>query len=47
MKTFRVSGQVVDTTGKGIENVKILLDEEEKAITDRNGFYTLKKVYFF
>ena len=40
-----MGGQVVDTKGNGISNVKILLDGEEKAVSDEKGFYKLQKVF--
>lgn len=41
---FSIKGKVVDLQGKGISNVMISLDGEEKTKSDENGDYTLEKV---
>ena len=46
MKRFSIGGQVVNTKGDGIANVKILLDGQEKAVSNGKGFYKLHKVDF-
>lgn len=47
VKKFSIHGKVVDNNDKGISNVKISLDGEEKAITDKEGLYLLEKVYIY
>ncbi|XP_078158461.1 carbohydrate-binding-like fold [Carex rostrata] len=41
---FSVSGRVVDSSGAGIENAKVILDGQLKAVTDSHGYYKLDQV---
>eukprot|EP00823_Brevimastigomonas_motovehiculus_P003212 TRINITY_DN1945_c0_g1_i2.p1 TRINITY_DN1945_c0_g1~~TRINITY_DN1945_c0_g1_i2.p1 ORF type:complete len:920 (-),score=234.96 TRINITY_DN1945_c0_g1_i2:5-2764(-) len=41
---FSVRGRVVDTHGKGIENVAIFVNTFQKAFTDRDGYYRLEQM---
>ena len=44
MNRFSIRGKVVDTSGKGVQNVKVSLDGEVKAVSDNDGYYALEKV---
>jgi len=41
---FSIRGRIVDQQGNGISGVKIMLDGEEKTISDSNGYYSLEKL---
>ncbi|CAI9104879.1 OLC1v1003663C1 [Oldenlandia corymbosa var. corymbosa] len=41
---FSVGGRVVDGTGMGVDGVKILVDGEERSLTDKEGYYKLDQV---
>uniref|UniRef100_A0A164YXW9 Carbohydrate-binding-like fold protein n=1 Tax=Daucus carota subsp. sativus TaxID=79200 RepID=A0A164YXW9_DAUCS len=41
---FSVGGRVVDGNNKGVDGVKIIVDGQEKSITDKEGFYKLDQV---
>lgn len=44
MTGFSVAGRVVDDHGAGIENAKVILDGQLKAVTDSLGYYKLDQV---
>ncbi|KAI7745608.1 hypothetical protein M8C21_033454 [Ambrosia artemisiifolia] len=41
---FSVGGRVVDSDGKGVDGVKIVVDGIERSITDNRGYYKLDQV---
>ncbi|KAI3526880.1 hypothetical protein L1887_06146 [Cichorium endivia] len=41
---FSVGGRVVDSNGKGVDGVKIVVDGIERSITDKEGYYKLDQV---
>lgn len=41
---FSVGGRAVDTNGKGVDGVKIVVDGIERSITDKKGYYKLDQV---
>ncbi|CAM6102957.1 unnamed protein product [Calypogeia fissa] len=41
---FSIGGRVVDAQGSGVEGVKILVEDVERATTDVQGFYKLDQV---
>ncbi|KAJ0791010.1 putative carboxypeptidase-like, regulatory domain superfamily [Helianthus annuus] len=41
---FSVGGRVVDSEGKGVDGVKIVVDGIERSVTDKNGYYKLDQV---
>ncbi|XP_071689841.1 uncharacterized protein [Rutidosis leptorrhynchoides] len=41
---FSVGGRVVDSNGKGVDGVKVLVDGVERSITDKEGYYKLDQV---
>ncbi|XP_021279934.1 nodal modulator 1 [Herrania umbratica] len=41
---FSVGGRVIDTNDIGVEGVKILVDGQERSITDKEGYYKLDQV---
>ncbi|CAA7388395.1 unnamed protein product [Spirodela intermedia] len=41
---FSVGGRVIDDKGVGVDEVKIIVDDQLKAITDTQGFYKLDQV---
>ncbi|KAF5820309.1 putative carboxypeptidase-like, regulatory domain superfamily, immunoglobulin-like protein [Helianthus annuus] len=41
---FSVGGRVVDSEGKGVDGVKIVVDGMERSVTDKNGYYKLDQV---
>ena len=44
---FSVGGRVVDGNNMGVDGVKIIVDGQEKSITDKEGFYKLDQVMLF
>lgn len=47
MTGFSVGGRVVDGTGMGVDGVKIVVDGEERSVTDKEGNYKLDQVISF
>lgn len=47
MTGFSVGGRVVDGTGTGVDGVKIVVDGEERSVTDKEGYYKLDQVNLF
>ncbi|KAD3338151.1 hypothetical protein E3N88_33672 [Mikania micrantha] len=41
---FSVGGRVIDSVGKGVSGVKIVVDGIERSITDKEGYYKLDQV---
>nr|GMD68875.1 nodal modulator 3 [Ipomoea batatas] len=41
---FSVGGRVVDGNGEGVDGVKIIVDGQERSITDKEGYYKLDQV---
>ncbi|XP_076883578.1 uncharacterized protein LOC143532402 [Bidens hawaiensis] len=41
---FSVGGRVVDSEGKGVDGVKIVVDGVERSVTDKQGYYKLDQV---
>ncbi|PPS11625.1 hypothetical protein GOBAR_AA09004 [Gossypium barbadense] len=41
---FSIGGRVVDANDVGVEGVKILVDGQERSITDKEGYYKLDQV---
>jgi len=41
---FSIVGKAVDSNGKGIQGVKILIDGQQKAITNEQGTYKLDEI---
>ncbi|OMO63992.1 hypothetical protein CCACVL1_22113, partial [Corchorus capsularis] len=41
---FSVGGRVIDANDVGVEGVKILVDGQERSITDKEGYYKLDQV---
>ncbi|CAH1417541.1 unnamed protein product [Lactuca virosa] len=41
---FSVGGRVVDTNGKGVDGVKIVVDGVDRSFTDKQGYYKLDQV---
>ncbi|XP_012474989.1 uncharacterized protein LOC105791465 [Gossypium raimondii] len=41
---FSIGGRVVDANNVGVEGVKILVDGQERSITDKEGYYKLDQV---
>ncbi|XP_010523920.1 PREDICTED: nodal modulator 3 [Tarenaya hassleriana] len=41
---FSIGGRVVDGYGMGVEGVKILVDGNQRSVTDKEGYYTLDQV---
>lgn len=37
-------GKVVDASGNGIKDVKIMIDEQEKSVTNKNGMYKIENI---
>lgn len=46
MTGFSVGGRVVDGNDMGIEGVSIIVDRQERSITDKQGYYKLDQVSF-
>lgn len=44
---FSVGGRVVDGNNMGVDGVKIVVDGQEKFITDKEGYYKLDQVKLF
>lgn len=44
MTGFSVGGRVVDGIGMGVDGVKIVVDGEERSVTDKEGHYKLDQV---
>lgn len=44
MTGFSVGGRVVDGNDMGVEGVKIIVDGQERSITDKQGYYKLDQV---
>lgn len=41
---FSIGGRVVDGNGAGVDGAKVLVDGQERSITDENGYYKLDQV---
>ncbi|CAO2826653.1 unnamed protein product [Amaranthus hypochondriacus] len=41
---FSIGGRVVDGTGAGVDGAKVLVDGQERSVTDENGYYKLDQV---
>lgn len=41
---FSVGGRVIDGNDMGVEGVKIIVDGQERSITDKQGYYKLDQV---
>ncbi|KAK8998240.1 hypothetical protein V6N11_083633 [Hibiscus sabdariffa] len=41
---FSIRGRVIDANDNGVEGVKILVDGQERSITDKEGYYKLDQV---
>lgn len=41
---FSVGGRVVDGNNMGVDGVKVIVDGQEKSITDKEGYYKLDQV---
>ncbi|XP_075491887.1 uncharacterized protein LOC142530019 [Primulina tabacum] len=41
---FSVGGRVVDDSGTGVDNASIVVDDQERSITDKEGYYKLDQV---
>lgn len=44
---FSVGGRIVDGNNIGVDGVKIIVDGQEKSITDKEGYYKLDQVKLF
>lgn len=42
-----MGGRVVDGNGIGVDGVKIVVDGQERSMTDREGYYKLDQVKLF
>ncbi|CAH9140431.1 unnamed protein product [Cuscuta epithymum] len=41
---FSVGGRVIDANGEGVDGVKIIVDGQERSVTDNEGYYKLDQV---
>lgn len=42
---FSVGGRVVDGNDVGVDGVKIIVDGQERSVTDKQGLYKLDQVF--
>lgn len=41
---FSIGGRVVDGNGAGVDGAKVLVDGQERSVTDESGYYKLDQV---
>lgn len=44
---FSVGGRVIDGNNRGVDGVKVIVDGNERSVTDKNGYYKLDQVKSF